>query len=121
MRSILVAFCIALLLTAAAPLAFGQMMPGGGGGGPMMQEQNAKELTPEQFSEMKARILKRLEERRTRMEQEKKCIDASTNAEELRKCRPEPPMGPLGPGGQRRGGQQGRQPMGSPMMDQPQK
>lgn len=104
MRSMLIVLGLALLLPAAAPLAFGQMMPGGGGGGPMMQEQNAKELTPEQFSEMKAMILKRLEERRARMEQEKKCVEASTSAEELRKCRPEPPMG-MSPGGQSRGGQ----------------
>lgn len=67
----------------------------------MMQEQ--RELTPEQFSDMKARMLKLIEERRTRLEQEKTCVEASTNNEELRKCRPERPVG-MGPGGGFRGG-----------------
>ena len=115
MRSLLsVVICIALLLTVSAPLAFGQMMPGGGGGAPMMRDKSAKELTPEQFSEMKARVLKMLEERKTRLDQEKTCVEASKTADELRKCRPEPPMGPMGQGGQFRGGMRCQQQPAAP-------
>lgn len=109
MRSLLVVFCAVLLLTVTAPLAFGQMMPGGGA--PMFHERDAKELTPEQFSEMKARMLKMLDERKARLEQEKACVDAAKNADELRKCRPEPPMGPMGQGGRFRGSANGERSM----------
>ncbi len=66
---------------------------------PMMRNRAARDVTPEQFAEMKARILNRLDERKSRLEQERACVDASKNVEELRKCRPEPPMGPMGRGG----------------------
>lgn len=104
MRSMVSVVCIGLLLTASAPFAFGQMEPGGGGA-PMLQDKGAKEITPEQFSEMKGRMLKMLEERKARLEQEKACVEASKSREELRKCRPEPPMGR----GQFRGGPRGQQ------------
>lgn len=89
MRAAVYAVFAALFLTAATPAAFAQEYPGGGPG----------PMAPEQFSEMKARVLKMIEERKTRLDQEKACVEAATNADELRKCRPERPMmGPGGPG-----------------------
>jgi hypothetical protein len=78
----------------------------------MMQSGEKRDVTPEQFSDMKARALKMIEERRTRLDQEKACVEASTNIEELRKCRPERPMGP---GGGFRGGMQEGQDRQRPM------
>lgn len=101
MRVFISTVLVALLLTALSQAAVAQMYPGGGPG-PAMQEGNDKELTPEQFSQMKTRILTMLEERRKRLDQEKICVEAATSAAELKKCRPERPMG--GPGGQYQGG-----------------
>ncbi len=74
--------------------------------GPMMQSGEKREFTPEQFNDMKARALKMIEERKTRLDQEKSCVETATNMEELRKCRPERPMGP--DGGFRGGMQEGQ-------------
>jgi len=52
-----------------------------------------KEITPENFNEMKARVRTMIEDRRTRLDAEKACVDAAKDAEELKKCRPERPMG----------------------------
>lgn len=93
---------LAVLIVAAVSLT-ASAQQGPGGPGPMMQSGEKREVSPEQFSEIKARALKMIEERRTRLEQEKSCVEASTNIEELRKCRPERPMGP---GGGFRGGPQ---------------
>lgn len=57
-----------------------------------------KEVTPEKFSELKADILKRIDDRMKRMADEKTCVTASTNMEELKKCRPERPSMPGGQG-----------------------
>ena len=80
----------------------------------MMHDKGAKEISPEQFAEMKARVLTMLNERKTRLEQEKTCVEASKTADELRKCRPEPPMGPMGgqggQGGPFRSGPRSQQP-----------
>ncbi len=75
----------------------------------MMQQGEKREFTPEQFSDLKSRALKMIEERKTRLEQEKACVEAATNIEEFRKCRPERPMGPGG--GFRGGMQEGQRPM----------
>jgi len=61
-----------------------------------MHEMMGKEITPEQFPETKARVLKMIDERRTRLDQEKACVQAATNGAELKKCRPERQMGPGG-------------------------
>lgn len=96
----------ALFLAALSQPAFAQQSPGSGQG-PAMQEGSGKEITPQQFSEMKTRILKMIEERQTRLTQEKACVEAATSGAELKKCRPDRPMGqggPGGPGGQFPGG-----------------
>lgn len=63
----------------------------------------------ESFSDIKARVLTMIEERRARMDQEKACVEAATNQEELKKCRPMPPMGGMGFGmGRSPNGMQGR-------------
>lgn len=104
---------LVLILWAPSRAAFAQMDPAGDTG-PMMQGDSGKDVSPEQLSDMKSRILAKIEERRKRMEQEKACVEAATTMEELRKCRPEGPGG----GGQRPmgGGPQGRQggPRGAP-------
>lgn len=61
-----------------------------------------REMTPERFTELKTDILKRIDERTKRIEEEKKCVTAATNMEELKKCRPERPARPGGQGEQGR-------------------
>jgi len=107
MKVTLSSVLVALLLMAFSHPAAAQMYPGGGPG-PAMQEGGGKEITPEQFKEMKTRILSMLEERKKRLDQEKTCVEAATSAEELKKCRPERPMG--GPGGQFQGGPNSQRP-----------
>lgn len=87
---------VVLFLAALSQAVLAQQGPGDGTGPAMMREGAGRETTPEQFSETKARVLKMIEERRTRMDQEKACVEASKNDAELRKCRPERPMGPGG-------------------------
>lgn len=103
---------VALFLAALSQGVLAQQGPGGGPG-PAMREMTGKEITPEQFPEVKARVLKMIDERRTRLDQEKACVEASKNDAELRKCRPERPMGPGGgmQGGGMRGGP-GQRPSG---------
>lgn len=116
MRTLL-SFVFAVLFVAAlSQVAFAQGAPEGGPGigpGPGMQQGAGKEITPEQFNQMKSNVLKMIEERRVRLDQAKACVQAAKNAEELRKCRPERPMmGPGGRGGKFQGGPgQGRPPM----------
>jgi hypothetical protein len=87
------------------------------GPGPAMQGGQGKDANPETFSERKARSQKLLEEGKARLEQEKTCVDAATNDEELVKCRPPRRAMREGGGMQQRGpmGGQGQQPpMGGP-------
>jgi hypothetical protein len=86
---------VVLFLAALSQAVPAQQGPAGGQG-PAMREGMGKEITPEQFNETKARVLKMIDERRTRLDQEKTCVEASTNGAELKKCRPERPMGPGG-------------------------
>jgi hypothetical protein len=83
---------VVLFLAASSQAIFAQQVPGGGPG-PAMHEGMGKEITPEQFSETKARVLKMIDERRTRLDKEKACVEAATNGADLKKCRPERPMG----------------------------
>ncbi len=69
-----------LYLSMLSQVAFAQNGPG-------------KTFAPENFQEAKGRVLHMIEERRTRLDQEKACVEKSSNMEEMRKCRPEPPMG----------------------------
>lgn len=86
---------VILFLAALAQTVIAQQGPSGGPG-PAMHEGMGKEITPEQFSETKARVLKMIDERRARLDQEKACVEAATNGAELKKCRPQRPMGPDG-------------------------
>jgi len=98
------AIVVILSLFAMGPVtALAQQGPMGGPG-PGGNEGMQKQFAPEQFPEVKARMLKMLDERKARIEQEKACVEKAANHEELRKCRSEPPMGgPMhrGPGPQR--------------------
>ncbi len=110
MRIVAIIAVVVLFLTAGHFVVFAQQGPSGGPG-PGMQEQMKKESAPEKFPEFKARVLKMLDERKTRLEQERACVEKATTHEEIKKCRPEPPMG----GQMHRGpGQQG--PMNPGMM-----
>jgi hypothetical protein len=120
MRTIL-SFVFAVLLVATlSQVAFAQGAPEGGPGigpGPGMQQGAGKEITPEQFNQMKSNTLKMIEERKARLDQAKACVQAAKNAEELGKCRPERPMmmGPGGRGGKFQGGFGQQQPPMEPM------
>jgi len=97
---------VSLVLAALSQVVLAQQVPVGGPG-PAMHEMMGKEITPEQFPEVKARVLKMIDERRTRLDQEKACVEASTNGAELKKCRPDRPMGGMKGGGMHGGpGQQ---------------
>jgi hypothetical protein len=97
-----------LFMSLFAQVSFAQMYSGGTG----------TTGTTESFNEIKARILKMIEERKARIAQEKACVEAATNDEELKKCRPMPPMGGMGGMGMGRGqsGMQGSGMQGRPGM-----
>jgi hypothetical protein len=100
MRVVAFLVIVVLMMSAGAPLVLAQKGPMGGQGN-QGQEGAQKEYTPEQFPEAKARVLKLIDERKSRLDQEKACVEKATNHDELRKCRPVPPMsGPMqrGPG-----------------------
>jgi hypothetical protein len=105
MRAVAFVVMVALVLAAAgASLVLaqqGQMggpMGGQGAAPGMGRGMQQQEVTPEQFPELKARVLKMLDDRKARLEQERACVEKATNDAEMKKCRPEPPMG-----GQQRG------------------
>jgi len=110
---------VVLALAAGAYTAHAQQGQAGGPG-PGMREGSAKQMTPEEFPDAKARVLKMLDERKARIAQERACVEKATSHEALKKCRPEPPMG----GQMQRGAGQRRsmdRPMDRPMdrqMDQ---
>jgi hypothetical protein len=81
-----------LFLTVFSPNTFAQQQPQSGPG-PNDQKFMGREITPENFIEMKTRMLTMIERRRTMLDTEKACAEAATNADELKKCRPERPMG----------------------------
>jgi hypothetical protein len=103
-----------LFLTVFSPTTFAQQQPGSG---PDDRRMMGREITPENFSEMRSHMLTMIEKRRTMLDTEKTCVEASKNADELKKCRPERPMGmgggmrQNGPGRQQgsRGGTEGQQ------------
>lgn len=113
MRSVVCAVFAVLFMTAVSQAAFAQQYPGAGPG-PAIQGAEGKEIAPEQFNEMKARILKMIEERRAKLDQEKACVEAAKSADELRNCRPERPMGGGGRGGRFQGGPGGQRPPMAP-------
>ncbi len=110
MRSAALLVVVVLVLTAGSFAAYAQQGPAGGPG-PAMREGATKEFAPEQFPVVKARVLKMLDERKIRLEQERACVEKAANHEELKKCRAVPPRG-----GQRHRGPGQQRPMGSGMM-----
>ena len=104
MRFILRFAIVVLFLTGLSQVALAQQA-----GGPPAPGTTGKTAAPEQFQDRKARILKMIDERRANLDKARACIEAASNNDELRKCRPERPEG-MGPG--RRHGGPGRQPMG---------
>jgi hypothetical protein len=83
-----------------------------------MQEKGGKDMSKESFTDRKARVQKMIEERKTRLEQEKACVDTAKNDDDLMKCRPQRPPMHEG-GGMQHGGPMGGQgqqhpPMGGP-------
>ena len=105
---------VIMLFLAAGPRPVLAQQGPGGGQGPMMQGGQRQQADPATFSERKARVQKLLEERKTRLEQEKTCVDAAKNDDDLAKCRPQRPMMQ---GSQ--GMQGGRGGMGGPGMQRP--
>jgi hypothetical protein len=64
------------------------------------------------FEQSKAQILKQIDERSTKLQQEKSCVQAATSDEDLKACRAKfgPPRGSGGPGGMGRPGRPGSLP-----------
>jgi hypothetical protein len=58
----------------------------GGGPGPAAGQQVEKQMTPEQFSALKTRILKGIEVRQAKLNEGKACVEAATTPAELKKC-----------------------------------
>jgi len=102
MRTLFSVVVTALFLAALSSYTFAQQQSGSGPG-PNDQRMMGREITPENFAEVKARMLTMIEKRRTWLDTEKACVDAAQNAEALKKCRPERPMGGMG-GGMRQNG-----------------
>jgi hypothetical protein len=110
----LFSFVVAVVFLSALSLnAFAQQQPGNGPG-PGDQQMMGREITPENYTEVKARMLTMIEKRRTWLDKEKACVEAAKNADELKKCRPERPMGGMGGGMHQRG--PGQQQGGGPGM-----
>jgi hypothetical protein len=113
MRVVAIMVVAALVIGAGASLVLAQQ-GSKGGPGPGMQRGMQQEVTPVQFPEFKAQALKNIDERMKRMGEHKACIEKAQTHEEMKKCRPAPPMGGQmhrGPGPQRppqTGGEGGR-------------
>ena len=86
---------VVLIVTVFSSAALAQQNTGAGPA-PGVQQETGKQMTPEEFSALKSRILKRIEVQQTRLNEAKACVNAATTQEELRKCRP---MHQMGPGG----------------------
>ena len=101
MRVVASMVIVVLVMAAGASLALAQQgQMGGPGPGPGMGKGMQQEVTPEKFPEFKAQALKNIDERMKRMGEHRACIEKAQTHEEMKKCRPEPPMG----GGQMHGG-----------------
>ena len=91
MKRAMVFIFTVVLLSAFAKVSFSEMraenMPPSHGMG-------AKNITPENFNEVKSGVLQKIEERLKRLNEEKACVQAASSADELKKCRPQRPEGP---------------------------
>jgi hypothetical protein len=93
----LLSLAVAILILTVFSMPAIAQQDTGGGPAPAVQQRPAKELTPEQFTALKARILKMIEVRRAKLDEAKVCVESATTQLELRKCRKQHPMGPDGP------------------------
>ncbi|MHB8846220.1 MAG: hypothetical protein ACYC7L_15920 [Nitrospirota bacterium] len=91
MRGAAIAGSAVLFLVAGSFAAIAQQGPMGSG--PGMRGGGQQVVTPEQFPDLKARALKNIDERIKRMGEHRACIEKAQTHEEMRNCRPEPPMG----------------------------
>jgi len=111
MKRILVIVIAAVFVFSMAQSLFAQAPADGTP--PMLR--GDKPAQPQSFEETRASILKRIDDRIRRSTEERACVDASKNMDELKKCRPERPAPP---GGQMPGGsgmmQRQQPPMGQP-------
>jgi hypothetical protein len=80
-----------VLLIAVAKVSFSEMRAENMSPSHGMEMKN---ITPENFSEVKSNILQRIDERLTKLNEEKACVQAASTADELKKCRPPRPGGP---------------------------
>jgi hypothetical protein len=92
MRTLFSLAVVVLFLTAFSSNTFAQQQPGSGPG-PDDRKMMNREITPENFAEVKARMLTMIEKRKAWLDTEKACVEAAKSADELKKCRPERPMG----------------------------
>ncbi len=84
MERAIVALSAVLLLVVFPAVSFSETPSQRSGPTPGAQ---GKEMSADNFDETKARILQRMEEQIKRITQEKACVSAATNMDELRKCR----------------------------------
>lgn len=109
---------VVILLAAISQVSFSQEAYAADGNPPALKGEGDKEISPERFSEIKAGLLKKIEFRAKRLNEEKACVEAAKDMTELKKCKPERPDGPGGFGGQ--GGQGGQRKFQKPPMETPQ-
>lgn len=91
MRKAMVFIFTIVLLSAFAKVSFSEMR---GENMPPAHGMGMKNVTPENFPEVKSSILQKIEERLNRLNEEKACVQAAGNADELKKCRPQRPEVP---------------------------
>ena len=116
MRTLFSLAVAALFLAVVSSYTFAQQQPGNGPG-PDDQHMRGMEITPENFNEIRSRMLTMIEKRKAMLDTEKTCVEAAKSADELKKCRPERPMGGMG-GGMRQNGPGRQQGSGAGMQGQ---
>jgi len=92
MKRILVIVIAALFVFSMVQSLFAQAPADGT---PPMLRGN-KPAQPQSFEETKAGLLKRMDDRIKRMTEERACVEAAKNQDDLKKCRPERPAPPGG-------------------------
>lgn len=85
MKRAIVFILAAMLLLSVSSVSFGQSptentLP--------MRGFQGREITPENFNQVKSDILQRMAERMKRITEEKACVEAASNPDELKKCMP---------------------------------
>ncbi len=85
MKMTIVFILAAMLLLSYASASFGQAPPENT---TPMRGFQGREITPENFNQVKSDILQRMAERMQRITEENACVEAASNPDELKKCRP---------------------------------